>query len=197
MRAIIAVLAGLGIMLSPLCAHLPAAEVKTLKVGVVNLKRIFNDYKKKKDREVELQKERNELQSELDKKEKELKKLEKEMEILEGEEKLKKKEEFDEKRKDYTAFYSYNNKELQKKQVELWNTMFNEIVEEVEDFGEKGEYDLILKTDPDPIRGESLEEIQLRVDIKKVLFHSPKVDLTEPIIKALNDRYKKIKESKE
>ena len=73
MRAIIVVLAGLGIILSPLCAHLPAAEVKALKVGVVNLKRVFNDYKKKKDREVELQKERNELQSELDKKEKELK----------------------------------------------------------------------------------------------------------------------------
>jgi Skp family chaperone for outer membrane proteins len=198
MRAITTVLVGLGLALSPLSGMLQAGEgSKPLKIGIVNIKKVFDDYKKKMDREVALQKERNELQAELDKKEKELKKLEKEMEILEGDQKLKKKEEFDEKMKDYTAFFSYNNKKLQAKQVELWNTIHNEIVDEIDRFGKKHGYDLILKSDPDPIRGKSLEEIQLRADIKKVLYHSGKVDLTEPILKILNDQYKKLKESKE
>ncbi|MFC1671612.1 OmpH family outer membrane protein [Planctomycetota bacterium] len=197
MRMFMKVLVVLGLILSPLCRMLPAEDAKNTKIGVVDLRKIFDNYKKKMDQEVELEKEKNELQSELDKKEKELKSLEKEMEILEGEEKLKKKSEFDDKRKEYTAFYSYNNKKLQKKQVDLWNDTYNEIIEEVKRFGEKGEYDLILKANNEPIRGKTLEEIQLRVDIKDVLLHSPKVDLTDAIIKTLNDRHKRLKESRE
>lgn len=170
---------------------------KPLKIGVINLGKIFDDYKKKMDQQVKLEKQRSEMQSELDKKEKELKKLEQELEVLSGDEKLKKKGEFDEKRKGYTAYYTVNNKELQRKQAELWKSIYNEIIDEIKLAGGKEGYDIVLKVDDGPVSGNSLEEIQLRVDIKKVLFHSPKVDFTDGIINILNEKYKRVKESKE
>lgn len=172
-------------------------QTQTLKIGVVNMAKVFSEYGKSRDGRVELEKQRSDMQAELDKKESELKKLEQELEVLNGEEKLKKNAEFQEKKKGYAAYFKVNNKELQRKQCDLWKSVYNEIIGEVKRSAEKEGYDLILKTDDGPISGNSLEQIQLRVDIKKVLFHSPKVDLTDRVINILNEKYKRLKESKE
>lgn len=172
-------------------------EPSSLKIGTVDVTKVFAEYEKSRDGRVTLEKHRSEMQDGLDKREKALKKIEQELEVLEAEEKLKKKAEFDEKRKEYTAYYTVNNKELQRKQSELWKDAYNEIGREIRGFGEKNDYDLILKADNDPISGKGLDDIQLRVDIKKVLYHSPRIDLTDEIINILNEKYKRTKESKE
>lgn len=168
-----------------------------LKIGVVNLAKVFSEYQKRGDGRVKLMKEKKEKELELKKQEAKLKKLEQELEVLEGEEKLRKQAEHKEKRKSYQAYYEVNNTELLTRQCNLWKAIYNEIIDEVKRTAEREDYDIILKVDSDPVSGNSLEEIQLRVDIKKFLFHSPKVDLTDRIINVLNEKYKRAKASKE
>jgi Skp family chaperone for outer membrane proteins len=196
-------LIGLGFVFS-ICGAASSAEdavevraPEPLKIGVINITKVFDEYQKKLDGRVELEKKRSEMQATLEKKEKEMRKLEQASDVLEGEEKLKKRAEFEEKKKDYRAYLKVNQPELQKKQCELWITVYNEIIDQIKRSAEDDGYDIILNMKDGPVSGERLEDIQLRVDIKKVLFHSSKVDLTDEIISVLNEKYKRVKESKE
>lgn len=169
----------------------------TLKIGVINMTKVFSEYQKRADGRVELEKQRSEMQAEIKKKEKKLQKLEQELEILSGEERLKKQAEYKEKAASYKAYFKVNSGELHRRQCDLWKSIYNEIITEVKRSAEQEGYDIVLKIDDGPVSGSSLENIQLNVDIKKILFHSPKVDMTDGIINVLNEKYKRVKESKE
>ncbi len=168
-----------------------------LRIGVVDVGKIFEGYRKKIDREVELEKERNELQAEVDRMEKQLKKFQQEMKIYKGEKLEKKKAEYEDKLREYRAFIKVNNSKLQEKQTRLWKEVYNEIFQEVRRYGENNGYDLILQAGGDEVGGRSVEEVQLRVDMKKVIFFAPTVDVTGKILDILNARYKKMKEKNE
>lgn len=169
----------------------------SLKIAVIDLARAFNDYNKKKDQDVTLEKLRSQIQKQINERETSLQKLEQELEVLNGDEKLKKKAEFDDKKAEFTAFYRVNQKDLQDKQSELWKTIYSEIIDEVKRLSARDGYDVIFKVDENEVKGSNLEQILLRVDMMKILYHSPKVDLTDEILNLLNEKYKKVKDSKE
>ena len=58
------------------------------------------------------------------------------------------------------------------------------------DYGKKNAYTLILKEDDLDISKAGVNELQFRVALRKVLYADPSTDITDALVKTLNEKYK-------
>ncbi len=158
-----------GIFLSLLFAG--TAFSQTVKIGYVDLKAVFEKYKKTAVEE-------NKFKEEVDKKEAELKALEVEMnskkteydnkkDVMKPEERSKKETELKEKFEQYTKKYAEIGKELESKRKDLEAGLLEEIRKEIKAYGDKNSFTVIL-------------------DSRMVIGGKSAADITEEIVKILN-----------
>lgn len=151
------------------------AYTKDLKIGVVDVERVYNEYEKAKSAREEIQKERTEKQIELSKKQAELKRLVDEYNQKKSKLKEDEMKSYEKKINDLTTeintFVRLTNQQLIEENRKKTQALLNDIAKVIQDYASKNGYDLI-------------------VDKKSLPYFSNSFDISEEIIKILNQKVK-------
>ncbi|MBN1522112.1 MAG: OmpH family outer membrane protein [Candidatus Aureabacteria bacterium] len=149
-----------------------------LKIGYVNFEKIFESYDKTKELNEELQKKKYSKEVEGQQMVDEINKLRNEMQLLSEEVKEQKQKELTDKMRDLRDFTNDSKQELLKERDELFKDLTKEIVVVIEEKGKKDGYTIIF-------------------DDQVLLYKAKANDLTEDIIKMLNEKFKQEKAASE
>lgn len=157
------------------------------KIGVVNMVKVFGEYKKTKEYEKLLENDKRKEELKIQEIEKEIKVLVDEIEALDkyGELRREKNERLAilSAQREYRA-KNWNNW-IKNKVNKHTVTIYNEIRDAIDEYGQDQGYTCILKADP-KLELEPEESASEKINIRSVLYHDPAIDLTEEIIKSLN-----------
>jgi len=145
-----------------------------LKLGFVNYKKVFNSYEKTKDLREKLKEKTNEKKLEAQKMIDDINKLKNQMQILSEDAKEEKRKELKEKLRKFNDFSEDAKEELLKESDKVYKQLSKEIVNAIQELGKKGGYTFIF-------------------DSQTLFYKDNAYDLTDAVIKFLNDKYKKEK----
>ena len=87
------------------------------------------------------------------------------------------------------SYAKFAEKSLMRKYKDYFGGLYTEVCREVEDIGKREYYDLIIKKEEPELQGGGISELQFKVGIKTVLYHSDSVDMTNQVIDNLNKKY--------
>ncbi len=172
-----------------------SANAEDFKVGVVDISGVFEKYEKRVDLDQELKDLEKKFQSEINKKRKEMIDLGEETQLLDlGSETRKKNEELLE-RKDVEleGYAKFAERQLLKRYKDFFEAIYDTVVKEVETIGKQEKYDLIIKKEEPELKSGQISDLQFKIGIRTVLYHSKSVNITSKVIESLNARYLKEK----
>lgn len=166
---------------------------KELKVGVVNLNKVFEQYDKRKELESDFRDIGSRAEDTLKTKQEEAIALREEIQLLEaGSMARKKKEEELEKLLLYLQVEDeVAKRNLAKAEKDFYEELFKDINAVVDEVGKKEGFDLILKKEDIETKSADLLELRLKIGIGTVLYFSNALDVTDKVIESLNRKYKK------
>ncbi len=168
-----------------------SSSSRGLKIGVVDLNAVFEKYEKRKASDAQLKEQEKQYQKIINDKKKELVSLNEKIQLLDlGSEARKKDEEtFEKKNMELESYAKFAEKSLMRKYKEYFGRLYAEVHKEVEDIGRREQYDLIIKKEEPELQSGGISELQFKVGIKTVLYHSESVDMTNQVIDNLNKKY--------
>jgi outer membrane protein len=163
-----------------------AQQAPGIKVGVVDLAKVFKGYKKSAELEERINGERDDLKGQLDELKKSISDLNKELDLLDfGSPSYQDKEE---QKARAVGLYELKKRRLEdqiKRRWEEYNVqLLDDIGEVVSTYGKENAYTLILKVDTQPA-----EEQKLLAGLKNVLYFADQIDITGDIVAILNRQY--------
>lgn len=94
------------------------------------------------------------------------------------------------------SYAKFAEKSLMKKYKDYFESLYTEVCKEVEDLGRREQYDLIIKKEEPELQSGGISELQFKVGIKTVLYHSDALDLTTQLIDILNKKYSEANKGK-
>ncbi len=179
-------------------ANLANTEAGDFKIGVVDISSVFEKYQKRIDLDLELKEEEKGFQDEINKKRKEIIDLDEETQLLDlGSESRSKNENLLERKSvELEGYAKFAERQLLKKYKNFFENIYEEVVQKVEDIGEQEDFDLIIKKEEPNIKSGQISDLQFKIGIRTVLYHSESVDITQSVVGNLNALYSKEKESK-
>ena len=142
------------------------------RVGYVDLSRVFDEYNKTKDLDKQLENESEDKQNQRENKVSEIRRLKDELELLSEKAREKKQAVIDEKIIELQDFDRDSQTELKRERDAMVRDILQEIDKVVEEYGESEKYSLIFND-------------------RVLLYGYKEADLTNDIIRTLNERYKK------
>jgi len=168
-----------------------ASPSRGIKVGIVDLNNVFEKYEKRKTFDAQLKEQEKQYQKIINDKKKELVSLNEKIQLLDlGSEARRKDEEtFEKKNMELESYAKFAEKSLMKKYKDYFGSLYTEVCKEVEDIGRREQYDLIIKKEEPELQGGGISELQFKVGIKTVLYHSDSVNITTQVIDSLNKKY--------
>ena len=189
-KAIAALLAFLLVL--PVAASL-GAEQKPLKIGVVNLTKVFEGYKKKQHLEEELRSVREQKTRVLRQKSDEIMRLREEIKMLElGSEERKRKESLlQQKQLDFRNFNEVTASNLLEQKLDVTRTLYEDIIKAISAYGKRENFDLIIKVQDIDTESRTLDELLYKINQHIVLYNAERIDITQDILDILNDYYSK------
>ncbi|GAX62195.1 outer membrane protein [Candidatus Scalindua japonica] len=178
--------------------NLENAEAGNIKIGVVDISRVFEKYKKRIDLDSELKGQEKGFQDEINKKRKEIIDLDEETQLLDlGSEGRSKNENILERKNvELEGYAKFAERQLLKKYKDFFESIYEEVIQKVEEIGEQKHFDLIIKKEEPDLKSEQISDLQFKIGIRTVLYHSDSVDITLKIIENLNTSYSREKENK-
>lgn len=174
------------------------APSRGIKIGVVDLNAVFEKYEKRKACDAQLKEQEKQYQKIVNDKKKELVGLNEKIQLLDlGSEARKKDEEsLEKKTMELEAYAKYAEKSMMKKYKEYFGNLYTEVCKEIETLGKREQYDLIIKKEEPELQSGGISELQFKVGIKAVLYHSESVDITNQIIDSLNKKQAEVSKGK-
>ena len=164
----------------------PASAQGGYKIGIVNVKEVFDNYDKQKDGYTELENERNQRQKFIDGISAEVEVLQKrhteEKDSLSQEDLDNLEDRIESRFGVYKAEYKRLQDEIDRKEKKLLESLFKEIQKAVGEVGAKGNYHLVLEGGQTGRSG--------------VLYFSPTLNMTQQVIDYLNEQHKKTRTMK-
>ena len=175
-----------------------SSSSRGLKMGVVDLNNVFEKYEKRKLYDAQLKEQEKQYQKIINDKKKELVSLNEKIQLLDlGSEARKKDEEsFEKKNMELESYAKFAEKSLVKKYKDFFESLYTEVCKEVEEIGKREQYDLIIKKEEPELQSGGISELQFKVGIKTVLYHSDAVDITNQVIDNLNKKYAEVSKGK-
>ena len=167
MRKIIAIL-----LIVLFCSWVVPSYAQELRLAYINLKKVLDKYEKVADGEEQLLKQAEKKNTEREKLVKEIKILREKTDILEDKKKQKKQQELEEKVKKLQDFTYETRTDLRQKRDEKFRDIMKEIKDVIEEYGQSRNYNIII-------------------DDTFLLYKDDNLDVTDEVIKILNQRYKK------
>jgi Skp family chaperone for outer membrane proteins len=174
------------------------AVAEGLKIGVVDISGVFEKYQKRKDLDQELKDLETQFQNEINKKRKDMINLDEETQLLDlGSESRRKNEELLERKNvELEGYAKFAERQLLRRYKEFFETVYDAVVKGVEIIGKKEGFDLIIKKEEPELKSGQISDLQFKIGIRTVLYHSKSVDVTSKVIEDLNAHYLKEKEKK-
>jgi len=174
------------------------AGAADFKIGVVDISGVFEKYEKRKVLDNQLKDMEKEFQNEINQKRKEMINLDEETQLLDlGSDSRKKNEELLERKNvELEGYAKFAERQLLKKYREFFETIYGIVVKEVESIGEMEGFDLIIKKEEPELKSGQMSDLQFKIGIRTVLYHSKAVDITSKVVNNLNANYLKEKEKK-
>lgn len=171
---------------------------KGLKVGVVDLNAVFEKYEKRKAFDAQLKEQEKQYQKIIADKKKELISLNEKIQLLDlgGEVRKKEEENFEKKNIELESYAKFAEKNLAKKYKDYFERLYTEVCKEIEDIGKREQYDLIIKKEEPELQSGGIAELQFKVGIKTVLYHSDAVNITNQVLDNLNKKYSEVSKGK-
>lgn len=157
-------------VLSALCG--PAVQAAELKIGYVNLAKLFDDYQRTKESERVLEQKGAQKQAQLKGQADELKKLRDALELLNAQARETKVKEIEEKSDAFQQLKTRTERDLVRERNQMAKTILDEIENTVTDYAKANSFSLV-------------------VDQRSLLYGQEAYDLTDELLKVLNDRYAK------
>jgi outer membrane protein len=173
----------------------PAAEEKprALKVGVVDVDRVFRDYKRNDDESKRLEEKYKARFEELAKKEESLREDERRLAVDAGEtpnlDQLKRRQELQYRRAELGVEERRMRAERSAERVKALNSLWSDVLNAAARYGKDKGYDLLIKQQIDPETPKAAEDFARGVASRTVLFQVPNMDCTADLLKALNAEY--------
>lgn len=143
------------------------------KIGYIDLSRSFDEYKKTKDFDKELESKGDMKQQEREKVVQEIRKMREELELMNKSAREKKEADIEAKIKSLQDFDQEAKTDLTKERDNMVKDILKEMSDVIKEYGEKNGYSIILND-------------------RVLLYGDSGMDLTNEIIKILNDKYKTI-----
>ncbi len=172
------------------------ANAEGFKIGIVDIGGVFDKYDKRTDLDQELSDFVKEIQDEINKKRKEIIDLNEETQLLDlGSETRSKNEDMSERKKvELEGYAKFSERQLLKRNKIFFEQIYSEVVKTVEEIGESEGYDLIIKKEEPELNSGQIADLQFKIGIRTVLYHSKAVDITSIVTEHLNSEYSKEKE---
>ncbi len=176
--------------------NLANAEADDFKIGVVDISGVFEKYQKRIDLDQELKEQEQGFQDEINKKRKEIIDLDEETQLLDlGSESRSKNENLMERKNvELEGYAKFAERQLLKKYKDFFENTYQEVVQKVEEIGKQSNFDLIVKKEEPNLESGQISDLQFKIGIRTVLYHSESVDITSDVIDNLNASYSKEKE---
>lgn len=164
-------------------------EAKPLKIGVINMVEVFNKSKKREQFTGQLEIERKAEEAKIKHMESQMMELEKQIKVMNPSSELRQEKEMTLKilSMQYENRVKRWNQRINKQVNEQTSLLYNEIRDVIDKYAQENGFTLILKSDPLRLEKESNESAERRINIRGVLYHHNTIDLTEKIIKVLNE----------
>ncbi|MGR3293935.1 MAG: OmpH family outer membrane protein [Candidatus Scalindua sp.] len=175
--------------------NLANAEAEDFKIGIVDISRVFEKYQKRIDLDQKLKEQEKGFQDEVNKKRKEIIDLDEETQLLDlGSESRSNNENMMERKNvELEGYAKFAERQLLKKYKNFFENIYEEVVRKVEEIGKQEGYDLIIKKEESDLKGGQISDLQFKIGIRTVLYHSDSVDITLDVIDNLNASYSKEK----
>lgn len=145
---------------------------KDLKIGYVDILKIFNEYQKTKEYDKMLEEKKSAKEKELEQKKEEIREMQDKLELLKDKEQEKEREKITKAAGEYRELERQFILDLKKERDEKMKEIINDINRVIEDYGSQKGFDLIIN------KGA-------------ILYGRKGIDLTETILKIVNQKYKK------
>ena len=188
----------LALLASFTCTNikLANAEAEDFKIGVVDIGGVFEKYQKRIDLDQKLKEREKEFQDEINKKRKELIDLDEETQLLDlGSESRGNNENLlERKTAELEGYAKFAERQLLKKYKSFFENIYQEVVLKVEEIGKQNNFDLIIKKEEPELKSGEISDLQFKIGIRTVLYHSESVNITLDIIDSLNASYSEEKE---
>ena len=167
------------------------ANAEGFKIGIVDISGVFEKYDKRTDLDQGLKDLEKELQDEINKKRKEMIDLNEETQLLDlGSETRRKNEDMLERKNvELEGYAKFAERQLLKRYKAFFEQIYGEVVKKVEEIGESEGYDLIIKKEEPELDSGQISDLQFKIGIRTVLYHSKAVDITAIVIEHLNSEY--------
>ena len=167
---VLAIVAVAGVVGPPPPAPCPLAGAAELKIGYVNLVRVFDSYQRTKDSEQVLEQQGKQKQAELEGRLGELKKMRQNLELLSDQTKDAKSKELEEKSDEFQRMKTKSERELVRDRNQVAKQILEEIDGAVTAYAKANGFSLVL-------------------DQRSLVVGDDAYDLSDEVLKSLNDRY--------
>lgn len=171
------------------------AEVEDFRIGIVDIGSVFEKYQKRIDLDQELKEQEKAFQDEVNKKRKEIIDLDEETQLLDlgSEERGNNENLMERKNVELEGYAKFAERQLLKKYKDFFENIYQEVVRKVEEIGEQEGFDLIIKKEEADLKSGQISDLQFKIGIRTVLYHSDSVDITLDVVDTLNASYAKEK----
>ncbi len=166
-----------------------------LKIGVVDINEIFDNYDKRTDLDQQLKNTEAEFKKEIESKKKTMIDLNEETQLLDlgSESRNENMELLERKNVELEGYAKLAEKQLTKKYKDAFEKIYEEITKEVNSFGKERNYSVIIKKEKPNLASSQLSDLQFKIGIRTVLYNSSAIDITSNITERINARYQKEK----
>ncbi len=189
-----------ALLASLICTNinLVNAEAEDFKIGIVDISNVFEKYQKRIDLDQELKEQEKGFQDEVNKKRKEIIDLDEETQLLDlGSESRSNNESLLERKNvELEGYAKFAERQLLKKYKNFFENIYQEVVQKVEEIGKQECFVLIIKNEESDLKSGEISDLQFKIGIRTVLYHSDSVDITLDVIDTLNASYSSKKENK-
>jgi Skp family chaperone for outer membrane proteins len=186
-----------ALLASLICTNINIAnaEAEEFKIGIVDISSVFEKYQKRIDLDQELKEQEKGFQDEINKKRKEIIDLDEEIQLLDlGSESRSSNENLLERKNvELEGYAKFAERQLLKKYKDFFENIYQEVVHKVEEIGKQEGFDLIIKKEESDVKSGKISDLQFKIGIRTVLYHSDSVDITLDVIDNLNASYSKEK----
>lgn len=187
--AVVAILVGVGrTALSETPAARPA--VVAHKVGLIDMARVFKDYKKFETLRDDLKREFEKSQNEGKTQAVQIQKLQEEMKQFEATspEFLSREKQLTQLATELQAFGKVAQRDLMRKEAEIYKTIYLETQDLVEKYAQHYQYTLIIRFNSEPLDTTNPQKMLQDLN-RQVVYHRDEDDITDSILQHLNRQY--------
>ena len=189
-----ALLVGIGLMGQSWSQGTPAAKKKNIpnKVGLIDMAKVFKDYRKFEALREDLKKEIKRSDDEAKAMAADLKKVQGELKTLKpnSPDYTKKEGELAQKSAALQAFSKVAQRDFLRKESQIYRTVYMETVDVIGKYADYYDFTLIIRFNGEKIDTDDPQKLIQGLN-RQVVYHRPEDDITVPIVEYLNQRYGK------